>query len=266
MKDYYKILGVDKSASASDIKQAFRRLAMEHHPDRGGDVTRFQEIQEAYSVLGDEQKRRQYDTPQPKIDINFGGVGTPFDINSIFEMFGADIRRQQRRTNPRISIGITLGDVIKGGPRTLNVQFDNTNSVIEIDIPPGIHDNDNIRYPGLGPGGLDLIVNYRIIPDAAWQREGNNLLTHHRISVWDMVTGCELPVTDPAGNRYILQVPPESQPGTMLRLKQKGIPPRQLPVDRSSQIPGDILVRLDGFIPTPVDTEIVAAIRKTKGQ
>lgn len=265
MKDYYKILGIERSATQADIKQAYRRMAMEHHPDRGGNVAQFQDIQEAYSVLGDEEKRRQYDNPNPHVNINFGGGhGSAFDINSIFEMFGADLRKQQRQVNPRVSIGISLADVMNGGPRTLNIRLDNASTMVEIDIPKGVRDNDNIRYPGLAPGGHDLIVNYRVMPDPVWQREANNLITVQRVSIWDLIAGGEVSIVDPAGNRYELQIQPETQPNTTLRLKNKGLPPRQLPTDRSHGIAGDLLVKLEAVIPTPVDPQILAAVKQFK--
>ena len=91
--DYYTVLGIDKTASSQDIKKAYRKLASQNHPDKGGDKEKFQKIQEAYAVLSDENKRAQYDNPQPQgFNFNFGGGD---DINDIFsQIFG------QRRGNP----------------------------------------------------------------------------------------------------------------------------------------------------------------------
>ena len=91
MKDYYRTLGVERSASAEDIKRAYRRAASRHHPDKGGDTQQFQEIEEAYRVLGDPAQRQQYDNPGIKININGGfmrefnrfiAIGIPQDIRS----------------------------------------------------------------------------------------------------------------------------------------------------------------------------------------
>ena len=89
MSDHYSTLGVAKTATQDEIKKAYRKLASQHHPDKGGDTKKFQDIQTAYETLGDEQKRSQYDSPQPQgVHFEFGGPGG-FDLGSIFNMFGA---------------------------------------------------------------------------------------------------------------------------------------------------------------------------------
>lgn len=88
MNDYYDTLGVPKTASQDDIKRAYRKLASQHHPDRGGDTKKFQEIQVAYDTLGDEQRRAAYNNPQPQMPFGGGEQVNPFDLNSIFgQMF-----------------------------------------------------------------------------------------------------------------------------------------------------------------------------------
>ena len=90
MTNHYQTLGVERTASAEDIKRAYRKLAGQHHPDRGGDTAKFQTIQAAYDVLGDQGKRQQYDNPAPQ----FSG-GAPFDFDNIFNMFGARFQQEQ---------------------------------------------------------------------------------------------------------------------------------------------------------------------------
>ena len=88
MTDHYAALGVPRTATADQIKQAFRKLASTHHPDKGGDTKKFQEIQSAYAVLGDAQKRADYDNPRPQFGGHPGqGPGGQFDFNEIFNMF-----------------------------------------------------------------------------------------------------------------------------------------------------------------------------------
>jgi molecular chaperone DnaJ len=123
--DHYKTLGVDKQASADDIKRAFRKLAMQHHPDRGGNEAQFKEIQAAYDVLGDPQRRAEYDNPRQqgfKFSTGPGFAAGPggFDFDQIFSMFGADMGRRATRNQVRISLWITLRDVAQGG--TLKVK------------------------------------------------------------------------------------------------------------------------------------------------
>ena len=93
MTDHYATLGVARTASADEIKRAFRKLASQHHPDRaGGNTTKFQEIQAAYETLGDEQKRASYNTPQPQHPFGGGGFHQNFDFNEIFNMFASTSR------------------------------------------------------------------------------------------------------------------------------------------------------------------------------
>lgn len=260
MKDYYKILGVDRSATADQIKKAFRSLAMKHHPDRGGDVAIFQDIQEAYAVLSDNAKRNAYDNPRQ----TFNGFGPQFDFNAIFDMFGSDLKGQMRRPPPRMSLWITLADVMTGGLRTISLQVGNSVTGVEINIPPGIHDTDSIRYPGLAPGGQDLIINYRIKPDPVWKKDGSNLITEKLVDIWDLILGCELTITDILGNQLVLNVPAETQPGTLLRARGKGLPARKMQGDFTGAPPGDLLIKIQAKINGPVDARIKQAIKESR--
>ena len=262
MKNYYHILGVTPQATADEIKRAYRKLASQHHPDKGGDTAQFQEIQEAYSILSDESKRQQYDNPKPQFNAGFGG-SPQFDFDTIFNIFGADLRNQ-RRQSPRLTLWISLADVITGGPRTISLQTGNTTTDVVINIPVGIHDNDNIRYPGLAPGGNDLIINYRIKPDSNWQCNGTNIITEVMIDIWDLVLGTELTIVDILGKELRVQVPTETQPGSILRARGRGLPARSLTGDWPNTSPGDLMIKLNARIKGPVDSNIIEAIRKSR--
>ena len=260
MKNYYSTLGVDKNSTPDQIKQAYRRLASQHHPDKGGNTAQFQEIQEAYAILSDVDKRQQYDNPQPQHNAGFGGAN--FDFDTIFNIFGADLRNQ-RRQSPRLSFWITLADVMTGGSRTVSLQTGNATSIdVVINIPVGVHDNDNIRYPGLVPGGGDLIVTYRIKPDANWQCNGTDIITQVTIDVWDLILGKDLSIVDVLGKELSVRVPAETQPGSVLRARGRGLPARSLTGDRPGAPAGDLMIRLNARITSPVDPDIVEAIRK----
>ena len=250
MIDYYSTLGVAKTASQDEIKRAFRRLASQHHPDKGGDTARFQEIQAAYDTLGDAAKRQQYDNPRPQFN-NFNHAGGPqFDFDTVFDMFGA--RFSQQRQQPavsRVNLSITLADVAVGGRRTIGIGA----STVEIEIPAGVNDGDNVHYRGLGPHGSDLVITYRIAPNATWQRQGSNLLTEHSVSVWDLILGSETVVRDLLGNELTILVPAGTQPGAKLRLRGRGLPGRTGP--------GDMLVQLQAIIPTDIHEDLINLIR-----
>jgi DnaJ-class molecular chaperone len=263
VKDYYGILGVDKSASADDIKKAYRRLASQHHPDKGGNTEKFQEIEEAYRTLGDPQKRAEYDAPKSRLHMNFGSP--EFDLDSIFQMFGANLRGHRPASPGRLTLWITLADVMRGGPRPISLQMGTSVSTVEIDIPAGINDGDSIRYPGLAPNGLDLIITYRVKPDAEWIVDGRNIITSKSLVIWDLILGCEISISDPTGAVLRLTVPANTQPGSLLRLRGRGLPSPALP-GRAGQPPGDLMVRVQARLPDHISPELLEEIRRTTGQ
>jgi molecular chaperone DnaJ len=256
MTDYYAALGVPKTATADDIKRAFRRLASQHHPDKGGDTQKFQAIQQAYATLGDEQKRAEYDNPRPQFS-GFQGHPGGVNINDIFgQMFGQQFAQQHpRRSHVRMTLWITLLDVATGGKRTVSLGTQSGVSAVEIDIPLGINDGDNVQYEGIGPGGADLVVQFRISPDRVWQRNGLNLTQEVRIDIWNLVLGGDLTIDTLTGKTLSTRIPARTQPGTMLRLKGQGLQ------DRSGNT-GDIFVRIQTFLPENIAPEIVEAIQK----
>ena len=258
MSDHYATLGVARTATPDEIKRAFRKLASQHHPDKGGDTRKFQEIQAAYDTLGDPGKRQQYDNPAPQ----FGGFGgTPgfngqFDFNNIFDMFGARFQHPMKQ-HARMTLWITLLDVATPGPRTISIGTNTGTHNVEINIPNGTEDGDNVQYQGIAPGGQDLVINFRVHPDQRWLRQNTTLITEATASFWVLVTGGTIILADIRGNKLELTVPPKTQPGTMLRAKGRGMP------DRSGNN-GDMLVRLVGRIPPNISPELMAAIEKEK--
>ena len=255
MTDHYATLGVAKTASPDEIKRAYRRLASQHHPDKGGDTAQFQAIQSAYEVLSDPARRAEYDNPRPQFH-GFPG-GTHFNINDIFStMFGQGFG-QQRRPQPfvRMSLWIRLYDVAQGGRRPVAIGTAQGQQTIEVDIPQGINDGDSVQYQGLAPGGQDLVIQFRIHPDPVWQRDGLNLLCDRSVSVWDMILGADITVKTVTGTDLITAVPPRTQPRTLLRLRGQGLR------DRNGN-QGDILVRIQPEIPTHISPELLDAIQK----
>lgn len=263
MTDHYATLGVPRTATADEIKRAFRRLASQHHPDKGGDTQKFQAIQAAYAVLGDEAQRQAYDNPQPQWQGFQGGI----NINEIFNMFGQGsgvhfgqgfAQQHPRRSHVRMTLWITLLDVATGGKRTVSLGTQAGVSAVEIDIPLGINDGDNVQYEGIGPGGADLVVQFRVSPDRTWQRDGLNLSMEVKISVWDLILGGEINVNTLTNKTLNARIPERTQPGTSLRLRGQGL------TDRSGHV-GDLFVRLQATIPSNIAPEIVAAIRNHQG-
>jgi curved DNA-binding protein len=256
MTDHYATLGVAKTATQDEIKRAFRRLASQHHPDKGGDTKKFQEIQAAYDTLGDEAKRQAYDNPAPQFQ-GFGPGAQFGNMHDIFsQMFGGQspFGQQPRRNHVRMSLWITLLDVARGGRRPVALGTQAGTSTVEIEIPQGINDGDNVQYPGIAPGGQDLVIQFRIQPHANFQRQGLNLVTTHKVSIWTLILGGETEVQTVEGNRLVVKVAPHTQPGTTLRLRSQGLG------DQSGQ-KGDLMVQIQTEIPKTIAPEIITAIQ-----
>jgi DnaJ-class molecular chaperone len=257
MTDHYATLGVAKTATPDEIKRAFRKLASKNHPDKGGDTKKFQEIQSAYDTLGDAAKRQAYDNPPPQFS-NFQGFPGGVHVNDIFaQMFGGGGFPGQppRRNHVRMSLWITLLDVARGGSRPVAIGTAHGQQTIEIEIPLGINDGDNVQYGGLAPGGQDLVVEFRIHPNPLYQRSGLNLTCDHQVSVWDMILGGETEIKTIENNSLVVSVPPQCPNGTTLRLKQRGLR------DRNGGH-GDLMVRIQAEIPRTIRPELVAAIQQ----
>jgi DnaJ-class molecular chaperone len=257
MSDHYATLGVSKTATPDEIKRAFRKLASQHHPDKGGDTAKFQSIQAAYDTLGDAVKRAAYDNPQPQ----FSGMpgGAQFNMNDIFgQMFGGQSpfgpqRRPQSHT--RMTLWIRLTDVAQGGTRPVAVGTPQGQSTIEVEIPLGINDGDNVQYQGLAPGGGDLVIQFRVHPDNTWQRNGLDLVTDVTADIWSMILGSDITVQTLTGSTLTTAMPPGTQPRTLIRLRGHGLR------DRSGN-QGDLMIRVMPTIPTVIRPELLEAIEK----
>jgi DnaJ-class molecular chaperone len=207
-------------------------------------------------------KRSEYDNPRQQFG-GFGGQhnGQNFDFDSIFSMFGTQFQNPHARRAQRaqMTLWITLTDVAKGGNRTVSVGTQHGTHAVEIDIPKGINDGDNIQYQGIGPGGMDMIVTYRIHPDPRFVRQHLNLHTEQTVSIWDLILGCDLPVRDILGNEFSMVVPARTQPGTILRLKGKGLPSR-------AGVQGDLMIKLQARIPNDISPELIEQITQNHSQ
>ncbi len=258
MSDYYDTLGVPRTASADDIKKAYRKLASQHHPDKGGDTAKFQQIQAAYETLGDDQKRAAYNNPQQRTQ-HFGGgfPGNPFDLNSVFsQMFGQQMHaQQQQRRQVTMNLWISLADAIRGGAKTVSVSTAVGTTTVQIDIPQSIQDGDNVQYGNIAPGGMDLIVQFRINPDPVWHRDGFNLHCERKVDIWKLILGSDVEIHTPTGSTLSMTVPPRTQPGSIMRLKGQGLVSKNGPS-------GDILVRMQAQIPDTIPDPLLDAIRQ----
>ena len=283
-KDYYKVLGVDRKASADDIKRKYRKLALELHPDKNpGDEqaeNRFKEINEAYEVLGDPEKRAKFDQLGSSYRAweqtggrpggydwsqwasGFPGGGVRVEVGDLGDMMGgfSDFfnaifggvnpaspgmrgARSSRGRDIEHPITISLQEAYTGTSRTIQLN----GKRLEVKIPPGARDGTKVRISGKGEGGGrqsgDLYLLIRVEKDARFDQKGDELHTSVSVDLITAVLGGEVRVPTPTGD-VLLAIPAGSQPGQTFRLKGRGMPNL-----KSKSRHGDLFAELEVKIP-----------------
>jgi curved DNA-binding protein len=273
--DYYKVLGVEKNATADDIKKAYRKLARKLHPDLNPNdkdaQKKFQQINEANEVLSDPEKRKKYDQygkdwqhaehfEQQQRQQRQGGprqqgfsgqdFGDAGDFSSFFEsMFGQSGGRSQakfRGQDYQAELHLQLTDALNTHQQTLTVNGKN----IRITIPAGIENGQVIKLRGHGAPGVnggpagDLYITFQIADHPRFKRTGNDLYTSVAIDLYTAVLGGEATVETLTG-KVKLKVGAGTQPGAKVRLKGKGFP-----VYKQEGQFGDLYVTYEVTLPT----------------
>jgi curved DNA-binding protein len=264
-KDYYQILGVNKNASDEEIKRAYRKLAMKYHPDKNPNKKeaeeRFKEINEAYAVLSDKEKRKQYDTygaegfrqrftqedifrgfdfdeilsglfgGRGRREFRYGGRGG-FDFGDFFSGQGAyqDMGRMpQKGEDILYELPISLEEAASGGEKRISYRKNGKIEEISVKIPRGIETGKKLRLVGKGmegrrgspPGDLYLQISVRGHP--VFTREGDDLIVEKEIGFPEAVLGTTIEVPTLEGKKRV-KVPPGTQSHTKMRLKGLGMP------------------------------------------
>ena len=245
-RDYYEILGVDRSVSESDLKKAFKRLAIKYHPDKNPGnkeaEEKFKEAAEAYEVLSDQAKRQTYDQfGHQGVNSNFGQSGFQnVDINDIFnnifgdEIFGdifGDIfgrggtRRPPRGRNIQMAYEMTLEEAVFG--KDVEIRLPNSNKKVSVNIPAGVDTGNKIRLSGEGEpsqyGGEngDLFIVVQVSKHELLEREGNHLYCEVPIRVDQAILGSEIEIPT-LTKKVLLKIPPETQTGKIFKLRDMG--------------------------------------------
>ncbi len=277
-KDYYKVLGVDRDIEQTELKKAYRKLARKYHPDvsKVKDAEeRFKEVNEAYEVLGDAEKRASYDNlganwqngqnfnPPPGweggFDFNqFGGAQGQGagGFSDFFEsMFGGGMGGtgfqqggfgQQSRQKPSetMNLAVDLEDIFVGNNKRIRLPNGKT---IEVKIPKGIEDGKKIRLSGKASSGGDLLLKINLKKHPKYRLEGKNVYLDLPIAPWEAALGASITIDTLAG-KLKLKIPEGSSSGKKMRLKGRG-----LPASKGVSV-GDQLVVLQVEIP-PADND-----------
>lgn len=294
-RDYYEVLGVSRSASADEIKKAYRKLAKKHHPDANpgdsGAQKTFAEITEAYEVLGDEDKRAKYNqfgnnwskvggsAGQSPFD-GFGGGGGGaggFDLNDILggmfgggggggSPFGGGGGRRQSRTqkgqNLEAEIRVPFQVGILGGEHELGINTSGKTQRLTVKVPPGINDGGKIRLAGQGNPGIgggpagDVIVTIKIAGHPWFRREGNNLIVEVPMTPSEAALGAKVDVPTLTDGTIVMSIPAGTSSGAKLRLRGNGVS------DRKTGVRGDQLVHLKIVTPKDLSPEAEELFRQ----
>jgi len=289
-RDYYQTLEIPKTAAPDEIKKAFRKLARKFHPDTAKDKKaaeeKFKEINEAYEVLGDPEKRKKYDEfgpdwqqpgPPPGwnpggpsgggrrrapsgVDFEFGGTG----FSDFFEqMFGGGARggargfeeRPQRGEDVEADIMVTLEEALHGSTRQISFRRGDSDKVetYTVKIPKGIREGQRIRLAGQGGSGAsgggsgDLFLRVKLQRHPDFEVDGSDLVYDLEVPAWDAVLGCDVHVPTLQG-RAKLKLSPGTGTGKKLRLPGMG-----LPIKDGKR--GDLYAVVEIIVPESVDEE-----------
>ena len=287
--DYYAALGVKKDATAEQIRKAYKKLSRENHPDSKPNdsdaAKKFQQVQDAWDVLGDAQKRQQYDQFGPNgPQFQQGGRragpggGGPVDFSEMFgggnvdlsdllggmfggggaagSPFGRQAGRRGRTApgaNIEAEIEIPFVVAVEGG--TQDLQLDNGGKVerLSVKIPPGVATGSVIRLAGQGQSGHgggaagDLLVTIKVAPHSYFRREGNDLLIDVPITVSEGALGTKVEIPTLAEGTVVITVPPGTSSGAKLRFRGKGVP------DQKTRVRGDLYAILKLVLPPSLD-------------
>ena len=279
--DYYSILGVNRNATPEEIKKAYKKQSMQHHPDRtGGDDSKFKEVNEAYQALNNPQKKQAYDqfgttdgrqNQYRSGDFEFNFNGNPFSgMDDVFsQMFGGGSPFGNQRRGPtnrpiNVAIDVSLEDVLNGKTIGMEIQLPTGRTkVVTVDVPAGVEHGQQIRYRGMGEQNIpnvppgDLHVQIRVRNHSVFQRFGDNILCEAKVDAWDLMLGTKIKVSTLDNRSIEINIPAGTQPETLLGCKGEGLP------NIHTKIRGNLQIRIKATI-TRYTNEQINQLRNIK--
>jgi DnaJ-class molecular chaperone len=275
MKNYYDILGVNEQSTSADITKAFKNLAKQHHPDRGGTQEKFQEINEAHNTLKSSQKRHDYDSMR-KFGGGTGGAQHPFfnedifgdifsgfgqggdmDFNGRFNFTGRNgdertfrnVRQGNRSVNVRMAISIK--EAMTSDEKTISYKLPSgREEFATVKIPAGVQHGVTFKYAGMGDDSIknvprgDLMVQMSVLDSDGYTRKGNDLYTDKTINCFQAVRGHKIQLKTLEDSVITVNVPSGTQPGTLLMVRSKG-----MPIHKTIGIRGNLYVKIHVLVP-----------------
>lgn len=282
--NYYELLGVANTATPEEIKKAYRKLASQHHPDKGGDTKKFQEVQVAHDTLSDPNKRSQYDMQlagggHQQFHFDAGQMNS--DHIDMFDMlrrqfgvnFGgpdpfANFRQANQRRQPprnrdvRISVPVALEETLEEQTKTLKITLPgNKQEEIEIKIPRGVHSGTTIRYAGLGDQSVkeapraDLYVQFQLKPHPRFEQAGIDLVAGLTINCLEAIVGCEKEIEGLDGKKFNITIPAGTQFGARFGISDQGL----YTTDHPGR--GKLIIMLNVYIPKELTEEHLNLIK-----
>lgn len=265
-RDYYDILEISRSASTDEIKKAYRKLSRKYHPDMAPDDKtadqKFKEVQEAYEILRDENKRKQYDQFGHSFQqagpggghYQSAGGGGPVDFEDLFggggvdlgDLFGGAFRggrqaqpRPKKGESIRLQIDIPFHLAAVGGEHEINLQTGRSSEQLTVKIPAGVDNGSVIRLSGQGNPGIqggpagDLLLTIKVGNHPYFKRDGSNLVLEVPITLTEAALGAKVDVPTLSEGVVTVTIPPGTSSGAKLRLRGKGV------TDKKTKQPGD---------------------------
>jgi len=240
----YSILGVQTSDSKEVIKKAYRKLANEHHPDKGGDGEKFKEIKKAYEIIKDGKVNQSSSK-----SYNFK---TPSDI---YNFYNKQHIHQQRSV--RVQANISVTNAVNGGMQVLEIPLipGQPPQYINIEIPIGTIHGEVIRFPNIIAHKIDVYVKFNIISDKIWSINGIDITKEENFNFWELIVGTTREIATINKELIKVTIPPRTQPGSKLKLKKLGVINRQ-----NYLLRGDMYVKIVSKLPNDIPKELLNLI------